>query len=197
MFDRLETEHLILRKAREDDLEAVWKNIWSDSEISKTMLWQVTETLEDAKDRLNRTIEYHKTHYAYFVCLKDTDEPIGFAGIKEIFYTEYEETGICIARKCQNRGYAKEVVNALKKLIFEDLRGSRFYYSCFHENERSRKVCLALGFKYYNTVEHIREWDQYKHLSDAYYFDYVMYETEKRKMEEKIEIIHFSHVIFS
>ena len=187
MFDALETEHLILRKAKDSDLENIWKNIWSDGEISKTMLWQVNETLEDARDRLQRTMEYQKDHYAYFVCLKENDEAIGFAGIKEVLPNEWAESGICIARKCQNKGFAKEVVGALKKLVFDGIHGRRFFYSCFHENEISKRVCLSCGFQFYESQEHVREWDQYKHISDVYYFDSEMWK-EENKMNENIEL---------
>ena len=179
MIKRIETEHLVLRKAKEEDLESIWKNIWREEEIAKTMLWQVTPTLEEAKERLQKTIEYQQNNDAFFVCLKTTDEPIGFAGIKKISEKEYSESGICIAKEHQGKGYAKEVVKALKKLIFEDLKGENFIYGCFQENERSRRVCLSQGFKYLCTQEKIREWDQYKHNSDFYYFNKEMYEKEK------------------
>ena len=76
MLDVLETEHLILRKAREDDVELIWKNVWCDPEMAKTMLWPVTPTLDEAKERIKRTMKYHSENYAYFVCLKENDEPI-------------------------------------------------------------------------------------------------------------------------
>ena len=58
MISVLETKHLILRKAREEDVEAIWKNIWSVPNIAKTMLWTVTPTFEDAKERMRKTIDY-------------------------------------------------------------------------------------------------------------------------------------------
>ena len=178
---QLVTEHLILRKAVPSDLELIWNRVWKQEELSKMMLWEPTPTLEEAKDRLERTIQYQKDHYAYFVCLKEINEPIGFAGIQALPNHEYEETGICIAKEFQGKGYAKEVVSALRKLIFEELNGNRFYYGCFHENERSRRVCLALGFRYYHSQVNVREWDQYEHVSDYYYFDRGMYEDIRGK----------------
>jgi len=152
-MNTLITDNLILRKAKTTDLEKIYQNIWSDFDIAKTMLWEPTKTKEDAIDRLHRTIEYQKNNYAYFVCLKSTDEPIGFAGIKEVEHGIYEESGICIAVKYQGNGYGKEVVKALKHLIFVELKGKNFLYGCFSTNEKSRKVCLSQGFKYLNSVE--------------------------------------------
>ncbi|MBR6505156.1 MAG: GNAT family N-acetyltransferase [Clostridia bacterium] len=184
-MEKLITEHLILRKARETDLEKIWNNIWRDEKIAETMLWETTKTYEEAVDRLNRTIKYQTENFAYFVCLKSNDEPIGFAGVKEIEQGIYEDGGICIARKHQGRGYAKEVVQALKYLVFEKLNGNRFLYGCFSDNERSRKVCISQGFKYLNSENVIRDWDKKEFIVDYYFFDKEMYSTTK--------IIYFVH----
>ena len=68
MIDRLETKNLILRKAKVEDLDLIWKNIWYDRHIAENMLWEVTTSLEEAKKRMERTIKYQSEHYAYFVC---------------------------------------------------------------------------------------------------------------------------------
>ncbi len=170
-IDKLETKNLILRKARKIDLDSIWNNIWKDDKIAENMLWEVTKNIEDANSRLERTIKYQSENYAYFVCLKSNDEPIGFAGIKEIEEGVYEESGICIARKYQGKGYAKEVVDALKTLIFDILNGDKFIYGCFSTNERSKKVCLSQGFKYLNSVDITRDYDNKKFTVDYYYFD--------------------------
>ena len=174
----IETERLILRKAKDTDLEYIWKNVWNNQSIADNMLWEVTKTIDDAKSRLERTINYQKDNYAYFICLKDTDEPIGFIGIKEEDANIYEDTGICITPLHQKKGYGKEVIGAIKKLIFEKLNGEKFIYSCFSTNEKSRKLCLSQGFKYLKSVPKIREHDQFKYISDIYYFDKEMYKIE-------------------
>jgi len=168
MIEKIETEHLILRKAEEKDLEQIWHNIWEDESIAKMMLWKPTHTYEEAKDRLRKTIEYQKNTHAYFVCLKDTDEPIGFAGVKEEGEGIFEESGICIARKFQGLDYGKEVVKTLLDLTFRKLGGKKFIYSCFRENEKSAKLCKSLGFQYTHSVDEVRGWDGYHYTSDYY-----------------------------
>lgn len=168
MIDSIETTHLILRKAREDDLEAIWQNVWRDEQIAKTMLWKPTKTREEAVERMRKTLGIHETSYAYFVCLKSTDEPIGFAGIKQTVPGEFEETGICIAHDYQNLGYGKETPNALIDLAFRCLHGHRFLYGCFHENTRSAALCKSCGFTYSHSEPDTRKWDQYEYLCDFY-----------------------------
>ena len=60
----------------------------------------------------------------------------------------YEETGICVAVKCQNRGFGKEILGALLELAFVHYEGERFIYAFMQHNIRSKNVCLRHGFQY-------------------------------------------------
>ena len=168
MTEQLTTPNLVLRKAKDSDLDSIWQNVWNDPKIAATMLWKVTETREEAADRLDRTKNYQASNDAFFVCLKDTDEPIGFGGIREIAPGEYEETGICIAARFQRRGFGKEVLDALVGLAFRRLGGHRFKYGCFHENAASAALCKSCGFAYTHSEQCVRDWDGYEYLCDFY-----------------------------
>ena len=176
MINRIETDRLILRKAKLSDLDNIYNNIWSDSSIADNMLWKLTENIEEATNRLNRTIKYQSNHYAYFICLKDTDEVIGFVGIFEKDKDIYEDTGICIASNYQHNGYGKEVLKAIISLVFNNLEGRIFLYSCFKENINSQKLCTSLGFIYKDTTNTIREYDNKNFKVDYYYLDKNMYQ---------------------
>ena len=52
---KLETKDLILKKAEFEDWKTIYYNLWRHKESAKYMLWQPTETDEDAKDRMKRT----------------------------------------------------------------------------------------------------------------------------------------------
>ena len=56
-LERFETEHLILRKARPDDTEYMLKNVWSDESLPKYMLWKPTFTIEEAEERMKKTMK--------------------------------------------------------------------------------------------------------------------------------------------
>lgn len=178
MIKRIITKNLILRKALSSDLEEIYNNVWKHSDLAKNMLWKVTDNIEDANDRLQRTISYQENNDAFFVTLKSTGEVIGFGGFFQKEDGVYEDTGICICQKEQRKGYAKELVSGLEKLIFEELKGKRFIYSCMSHNEPSKKVCSSLGFKYSNSVPQIREYDNFKYICDYYYLDQKDYNTD-------------------
>ena len=167
-YNRLETARLVLRKARKSDLEAIWHNVWSDAEVAQTMLWQPTLTREEALRRMERTISMQSLHFTYFVCLKSTDEPIGFGGIREVAPGVFDELGLCIARAHQRMGYGKEMLEALVSLAFDKLGGHTFLYSCFRENTPSANLCKSLGFQYTHTDTATRGWDGYQYTCDHF-----------------------------
>ena len=41
-YDEIITDRLILRKARLEDLDDIYNNIWRDKEIASTMLWKIS-----------------------------------------------------------------------------------------------------------------------------------------------------------
>ena len=180
-YDEIITDRLIIRKAKLDDLDDIYNNIWSDEVVASTMLWRVNKTKDEAISRIERTVKFQNDSYSYFVCLKDTNEVIGFAGFREVENNKdvYEDYGLCIARKYQGMGYAKEVISAFLDLVFNKLGGKRFIYGCFNTNEKSRNVCLGLSFKYLNTDEIIREHDNKKFNVDHYYLDKEMYKDKR------------------
>ena len=57
-----------------------------------------TNNLEEARDRLVRSIEFQKDRYGFFVALKETDEAIGFCCINEVETNIYADSGLCIAK---------------------------------------------------------------------------------------------------
>ena len=176
MITRLETPRLVLRKAREDDLDAIWKNVWRDPAIARYMLRKPTETYAEARDRMVRTLEVQAKGPSFFVCLRETDEPIGFAGVREEPAGLYEDAGICVATAHQGKGLGREVVRALCALVFEKLGGDVFLYSCFHENARSAALCQALGFVYDRSEMAVRDWDQRVYTADYYLMNVEMYQ---------------------
>lgn len=166
MFDLLIGENIILRKAKEKDYESMLNNVWGDEEVYKWMLYTPIKTIEDAKERLNRSIIFQKDHYAYFVALKDTDEAIGLCGIKEYEPNRWEECGICIGTKYQHKGYGKEILSLLLDLAFNKLNANEFRYGYYPDNIESKKLAEHFNFIFDSKEEMIRTWDQEKKIID-------------------------------
>ena len=104
----IETKDLILRKAVFEDWKAMYENVWSREETARYMLWDVTRSEEDAQSRMERTIAYQSRNpYGFIICEKETDTPIGFAGMTEIEPGVYEDTGVALGPEYVGRGYGR------------------------------------------------------------------------------------------
>ena len=79
----LETERLILRRFSENDLEAIYR-IFGDEEVNRFLPWFPLKSVEEA--RLFFEERYASKYalpqaYAYAVCLKKDDIPIGYVNV--------------------------------------------------------------------------------------------------------------------
>ncbi|MCM1120890.1 MAG: GNAT family N-acetyltransferase [bacterium] len=144
----IETEDLILDKAKFSDWEGMYRNVWSRSESNRHMLWNLTTSEEDAQIRIQKTIEYQKEHESYIVYEKSSGTPIGFAGINQIAPHIYEDTGICLGPDYVGRGLGKQLVRALLHYCKENLDATEFIYSSREENTASIGLAQSLGFVY-------------------------------------------------
>lgn len=145
---RIETAHLVLKKATLDDWKNICDNLWSHADSAKYMLWEPTLTEEAAIARMKRTLAFQKNHkYALFVYEKKTGQAIGFAGMREIEAGIYEETGIAIGPLFSGNGYATEILAALVDEAGRN--GARqFQSSCRTENGASHRVQEKCGFQF-------------------------------------------------
>jgi RimJ/RimL family protein N-acetyltransferase len=146
--ERLETKDLILKKAIMEDVYDMYHNIWSEEESAKYMLWTPAKSMEEAKERMSKTIDFQKDRIVYCVYEKHSGQAIGFAGMKEIDDGVYEDNGIGIGTKFVRLGYGKQILKALVDYCFEELEATRIICSCRTENIASKKMQLSCGFYY-------------------------------------------------
>ena len=144
----IETADLILSKAKYTDWKPLLRNIWSHEESAKYMLWNVTNTEEDAKARIIRTIKFEKNEKnAFIVYLKETMEAIGFATMRECKPGIYEEMGIAIGPAFVRRGYGKQILNAL--CTEAKKQGAKEFKASYREkNLPSKGMIISCGFEF-------------------------------------------------
>ncbi len=143
----METNDIILGKAKFEDWAAMYRNVWSREETARYMVWRLSESEEDAKIRILKSIEHQKNHDTYLVYSKKSGEAIGFAGVEKTAPHSYRETGIALGPEYTGRGYGKQVL----RLLLENcasLGGKEFWYSCRSENSVAKGLALSMGFEY-------------------------------------------------
>ena len=150
----IETKELLLRKAKFEDWREMYERVWSREETAKYMLWNVTQSEEDARLRMERTIAYQtESQFSYIVCDKAVDKGIGFAGMREIEPGIFEDTGIALGPDYVGKGYGKQVLNALVGTAFSQPGARKFICSCRAQNKASRRLQLACGFTFSHTED--------------------------------------------
>lgn len=146
MYELLVGKDIILRKANDNDLNNIYNNVWEDETLFKYMHYSNTKTLGEAQIRLQKSIEFQKNNYAYFICLRKNDEAIGFCGVEKINEYQVQEIGICISKRHQQRSYGKQVLKLLLALTFNNLKAKEFLYYTNKDNTPSIKLCESFGF---------------------------------------------------
>ncbi|WP_322171149.1 GNAT family N-acetyltransferase [Acutalibacter caecimuris] len=157
----LETKDLILGKARFEDWEAMYRNVWSRPESFRYMVLELSPDPAEAQARMHRTIAFQaERETAYTVFLKATREAIGFAGIAQVEGDTWEESGICLGPDYWGRGFGRQVLDCLLDHARE--RGAKvFLYSSWEENGASRALAAKAGFAQYALEQHTRPHDGY------------------------------------
>ncbi|MBQ9326027.1 MAG: GNAT family N-acetyltransferase [Clostridia bacterium] len=155
----LEGAHIRLRKAQMTDAISMWKHVWGNPLVYQRMLFTPTFTAEEAQDRCRRSIIFQKTNPAWLVALRDTDEAIGMCAIREEQPGHFEEAGLCIGPQYQHHGFGREILALLLEYAFCTCTAVDFRYSCFRDNESSKKLAAFFGFCFDSTFALTRPWD--------------------------------------
>lgn len=143
----METKALILGKAKFEDWEMLYKNVWSRPEAARYMQWRVIDSEAAARERIRKTIEYQKNHDTYIVYEKRTGQAIGFAGIEQIAPDIYQDASIALGPEYTGKGYGKQILQLLLGYC-SNLGGKEFFYSTRAGNTASKALAISCGFSY-------------------------------------------------
>lgn len=147
----LETERLILRRFREEDMEALLA-IYGDEEANIFLPWFPIHSISQASELFEKS--YRDTYrakrgYAYAVCLKSDNIPIGYIHVN---MDESHDLGYGLRREFWHRGIATEACRAVIEQLEKD---GIEYVTATHdvENPRSGQVMKRLGMQYCYSYE--------------------------------------------
>ena len=165
----LETKDLIIRKASMEDWQAMYRNIWSQPESAKYMVWSVTTSEADAVARMESTMNYQASHdYHWTVVEKASAQAIGWVGMEAHSEAVWGETGIAIGPAFTGRGYGKQLLNFLTDYARDHLGAKRFVACCRRENLVSKRLQLSCGFVYTHSEEVFHPRDNILYNLDYY-----------------------------
>lgn len=147
----LETERLILRKFKKNDLAAMYK-IYSDKEVNRFLPWFPLESLEDTRLFYQERFANKYTRecgYDYAICLREEDYPVGYINVST---RADHDLGYGLRKEFWHRGIVTE---ASKEVIKQLRKDGMPYITATHDvhNPRSGEVMKKLGMKYQYSYE--------------------------------------------
>ena len=148
----IETESLILDKAKFSDWKEMYYNVWSRPESAKYMAWNLTTSEESAKIRIRKTIAFQKEHDTYLVYEKPGGKAIGFAGVEKIGPYTYQEAGICLGPDYVGKGFGRQILHGLIQYCKKEFGAKEFIYSTREENTASNRLAKSSGFTMISSV---------------------------------------------
>ena len=147
-FRHLETERLILRDIRMEDIQEYYERLWGDGDVCRYLLHDphqdIGESLAAIEDIL-RQYEAGK-FYRWGITEKGDDSLIGIIGLVRL-NEETNEGSFAYLLGCDywNKGYGTEVLKEVFRFAFEELELERIVADHMAENPASGRAMTKAG----------------------------------------------------
>lgn len=148
------TKRCLVRESMPADVESFYR-IYRDKSVTAYM----EDLFQDKEAELAYIREYIEKIYGFYgfgmwtVCLRETGEVIGRAGLSVREGFEEPELGYVIGKKWQRQGIATEVCRAILDYGRDELGFTQVRALMHPENTASKGLCRKLGFSYTGEVE--------------------------------------------
>ena len=148
----LKTPRLILRRARQEDAQPMFKNWASDPEVTKYLTWPTHENVETSRYVLGLWMDgYEKADfYQWIITLDGT--PIGSISVVNCDDTiRKAEIGYCIGKNWWHNGFTSEALQAVMDFLFNEVGVNRIEARHDPRNPHSGGVMQKCGMTYEGT----------------------------------------------
>jgi len=146
--ESFETARLVGRKPRPEDAPAVFATWANDPVATRYLAWKPYTEIAPLEEFLRgRTAAWENGdgHYAYLLCLRGSDAPIGSIGV---FVDEPKAMfGYVFGRAYWGKGYATEALSFLVAWAASEPRLRRYWAYCAAENVSSARVMEKAGLE--------------------------------------------------
>ena len=146
----LETDRLLLRPFKEDDVTDVFECWESDPDVAKYMFWTSHNDIEKTREWIAFELgQIEKLNwYRFALVLKDTDTLIGTALIYYEEEVESWEIGYNLGKEYWGKGYTTEAMREVIDFATKELGLTQIVGRYAKENPASGNVMKKLGFRY-------------------------------------------------
>ncbi|MGQ0742442.1 MAG: GNAT family N-acetyltransferase [Alphaproteobacteria bacterium] len=147
MREELESERLLLRPPREDDIKALVVLANNYAVTKNTISMPFPYGIGDARSFLRRAKEGRALGKEYqFSIIRKSD--LAFIGSIGVQPEREFEMGYWIGEPFWGQGYATEAARRVARFAFEELRATKISASWYDDNPASGRVLEKLGFRH-------------------------------------------------
>ena len=166
----IETPRLILRNARMEDAEPMFRNWANDAEVTKFLTWPAHGSIEVSERVLASWVDcYQKDdYYQWMIVLKEINEPIGSIMASTVGRAKCAHIGYCIGRQWWHQGIMSETLKAVMDFLFDAVGYHRVEAMHDPNNPHSGGVMNKCGMKYEGTLRLADR--NYQGICDASYY---------------------------
>lgn len=147
----LETDRLVLRKFKKDDVEDVFSNWASDDDVTHFLTWPSHKDRSVTKSVLDSWIEAYSDPSVYQWCmeLKESKQAVGSISVVSLDQrVDSVEIGYCLSPKLWGKGLMTEAMKAVMGFLFDEVGVNRIEANADPRNVGSAKVMENAGLTY-------------------------------------------------
>ena len=150
----IETARLILRQAKIEDAEAMFRNWASDPEVTKYLTWPPHVSVEVTKNIITSWVESYakEDYYQWLIVLKEIDQPIGSIMVSTLGRAQSAHVGYCIGKAWWHQGIMSETLKAVIDFLFDEVGYHRVESLHDPNNPHSGNVMKKCGMRYEGTL---------------------------------------------
>lgn len=164
----IETERLILRYRKEEDVSSVFSNYANDEIVTRFLSWPPHQSEDDTRKifQLWDQEEAEIKRFHFFIERKEAHELIGSINLVG-FQDGAPEIGYVIGRKWWNQGYMSEACAKMIEVLF-DAGYQRIVIGADVNNLASNRVIQKCGLTYFGQKENYYPLKDMKSLCNYY-----------------------------
>lgn len=170
-FHPIETERLLLRQLRMEDVYEYYERLFGDGDVSRYMLFDPHQDISESLESLQRKLEKYEegNFYCWGITRKEEEELIGL--IELLGFNETDNScSFVYLLGCDywNRGYGTESLKAVIRFAFGELEMDRIVADHMTQNPASGMVMQKAGMKKIGTEPEKYEKLGMKYDADVY-----------------------------
>lgn len=172
MFERVETERLVLRKPERADAQGIFTRYASDPQVTRLLAWPRHESLEATREFLDLSDAQWSGWPVgpYLVESRQDGTLLGGTGLA-FEAKDRAMTGYVLSRNAWGKGYATESLRAVLD-VARRAGAIRIYALCHPDNYASQHVLAKCGFSLEGLL---REHSRFPNLACDQLFDVLSY----------------------